>query len=115
VFIISASSQADDIVIGNDYKLVFNTENELVEKYKLHNSLIKIDVNGQIMDSGKKVGSIHSHVLEDQPFITSTDICSFLLYKDFIKLSNHVVVSENYICIFDVVKETLMIVPKSFK
>jgi hypothetical protein len=67
------------------------------------------------MDSGKKVGSIHSHVLEDQPFITSTDICSFLLYKDFIKLSNHVVVSENYICIFDVVKETLMIVPKSFK
>lgn len=113
VFILTASTRSDLFVIGNDYKLSFDDSNKLISKVRLHNSLIVLNSDGEETESGQKVGSIHTHVIEDFPFMTSTDICTFLLYKDIFKLNNHVVVSEKYMSIFHADTETFIILPKN--
>jgi hypothetical protein len=110
VFILSASDEADKLLLGNDYKLTFNKKNEIIKKIRLHNSLIELDQKGEVDSLGKRIGSVHSHVIEDLPFMTSTDICTYLLYKDVLELTNHVVVSKDYISIFDAEKVILTIV-----
>jgi hypothetical protein len=109
VFILTGS-QENKLLIGNDYRLLFNGKNEVVKKEKLHNSLITIN-----QDSNKefnKVGSMHTHILENQPYMTSTDICTFMLYMDVFKLKNHVVVSDKGTSIFESDKKRLIIVPQ---
>jgi hypothetical protein len=107
--IILTASRENKLLIGNDYRISFNNNNELIRKEKFHNSLITI---GQESGDGlNKTGSMHTHIREDQPFMTSTDICTYMLYKDVFKLQNHIVVSEKYTSIFDSGKMTFAIVP----
>jgi len=108
VFILTGSRE-NKLLIGNDYRISFNNSNEVTRKEKLHNSLITI---GQESGDGlNKTGSMHTHIIEGQPFMTSTDICTYMLYKDVFKLQNHIVVSEKYTSIFDSGKMTFVIVP----
>jgi hypothetical protein len=110
VFILTGS-QENKLLIGNDYRISFNDRNEIISKIKLHNSLITI--NEDSSDKGlNKVGSMHTHVIEDQPYMTSTDICTYMLYKEIFKLKNHVVVSEKGTSIFETDKRNLIIVPQ---
>lgn len=109
VFILTGS-QENTLLIGNDYRLVFNERNEIISKVRLHNTLIRID---QADKAGNEVGSVHTHVIESLPYMTSTDICTFLLYKDFFKLKNHVVISDKWTSIFDADKISFVIVPRN--
>lgn len=109
VFILTASKE-NKLLIGNDYKVVFGETNQVTEKIKLHNSLIPIQESG---NDENNVGSMHTHILKNHPVMTSTDICTFLLYRDIFKLSRHVVVSQEWISIFEADKESFVIVPKS--
>jgi hypothetical protein len=106
-FVLTGSKEKK-LVIGNDYKLIFNKDNQIIQKIKLHNTLIPIEQSGHEM---KTVGSMHTHILADQPFMTATDICTFLLYKDVFKLTNHVVISDKWTSIFHADKGYLIIVP----
>jgi hypothetical protein len=45
---------------------------------------------------GKTVSGIHSHVLEDWPYITPTDICTLMLYQKFTNWENYTVISKKY-------------------
>ena len=113
VFILTGSNDGSQLLLGNDYKLTYDSDNQLINKKRLHNTLITINTEGETMDSGKTVGSVHTHVIDDLPFMTSTDICTYLLYKDVLELSNHVVVSKDYMSIFDANEGTFIIVPKN--
>lgn len=106
VYVLTASNEKK-LLIGNDYKLYFNEKNEINDKTKLHKSLITLDMS----DSEKETtGSMHSHVLKDQPFITPTDVCTFMLYKDVFKVSTHTVISEKWMSLFDSDKVNLTII-----
>lgn len=48
---------------------------------KLHNSLLSFKIYDEKI--GKTVSGVHSHVLEDWPFITPTDISTLMLYQKF--------------------------------
>ncbi|WP_333821239.1 hypothetical protein [Ohtaekwangia sp.] len=108
VFILTGSNEKQ-LCIGNDYKLWFNEKNEIIKKAQLHKSLIPIGADNN------SVGTYHSHVLADQPFMTSTDICTFLLYKDILHMSKHTVISDKYTSIFNADNLTFIIVPRSDK
>ncbi|WP_321517940.1 hypothetical protein [uncultured Bacteroides sp.] len=109
VYLITAPQIAGVVLIGNDYLLTFNNNNELIKKVKLHNSLI--DLPCKEVNNGKEVVStIHSHVVSE--YITPTDICTLLLYKDFIEWTEHIVMGRKYVSVLNLKDETLTITPK---
>jgi hypothetical protein len=108
VVILTASTERK-LLVGNDYKLLFDDNNAVSSKIKLHKSLITLSAEGGAHKN--EIGSMHTHILADQPFMTSTDICTFLLYQDIFKLNKHVVVSEKWLSIFEVKNLMFVIVP----
>lgn len=109
VYILTGPDNADTVLIGNDYAIFYDEDLEFSKQVKLHNSMIPLQSKGN--DKTRKlVATVHSHVLDD--FITSTDICTLLLYRDFVEWDIHYVISENYVSIFNLTKESLMIITK---
>jgi hypothetical protein len=66
------------IPFGNDYSIDFDKELNPIAFRKYHHSLIATRTK---TEKGGKVETVmHSHT-KDNPFITATDICNFLLYR----------------------------------
>jgi len=109
VFILTAPKVHNVILIGNDYLLTYNNRNRFVKKEKLHNSILQFQ--GKSDDPEKPITStFHSHVLSD--LITSTDICTLLLYKEFVEWKQHYVISKKYVSIFNLETEYLHVMKR---
>ncbi|MDR3696366.1 hypothetical protein [Mucilaginibacter sp.] len=77
VYVITAQTAPDEVLLGNDYLINFDKDNTIIKKTKLHNNLIPLGTGG--IDPIK--ASSHQHLGETSPFITATDICAFKLWK----------------------------------
>ena len=77
VYVVTAQTAPDEVLLGNDYLINFDKDNDIIKKTKLHNNLIPLGTGGQ--DAIK--ASSHQHLGETSPFITATDICAFKLWK----------------------------------
>jgi hypothetical protein len=77
VYVITAQTAPDEVLLGNDYLINFDKDNDIIEKTKLHNNLIPLGTGGK---EAIKASS-HQHLGETSPFITATDICAFKLWK----------------------------------
>jgi hypothetical protein len=93
------------VVFGNDYLLTFDKNNNIINKKELHKNIIRVGYN----DKERSVASVHTHLPETGDLITSTDICTLMLYEKFAKWEKHYVVSDNYACIWDCIKNELVI------
>ncbi len=77
LYIIQGTIHPNIIPFGNDYSIDFDNEGNPKQFRKYHQSLIAIPT---VNEDGEKIRTTcHSH-LKDNPFITPTDICNFLLY-----------------------------------
>lgn len=75
-FIIMGTSRKDVIPFGNDYVFFTDEKGNIESWHKFHSRMIP----GYTKMNGEKVISMtHSH-LRTTPLITSTDICTFMLY-----------------------------------
>lgn len=76
LYLIQGTNKSKLIPYGNDYSFDFDKNCNLIARRKYHNSFIPIDFS-------QKEGNIHkcthSH-LKDNPYITPTDVATFLLY-----------------------------------
>lgn len=106
VFVLTAARTGKYVLIGNDYLLTYDNNNNLLKKEKLHNSLIQLSFKSE-STSDAACTTMHTHILSD--YITSTDICTLLLYKDFVEWKRHYVISKKYVSILDLEKESLSI------
>lgn len=106
VFVLTGPKNNGVMLFGNDYILTFDKNNTLTQQKRLHNSLIPIEFGGK----DEIQGTIHSHVLDD--LITSTDICTLLLYGKFANIKTHYVMSKKYVSIWDCKKETLTVMTR---
>jgi hypothetical protein len=106
VFVLTGPKSNGIMLLGNDYLLTFDKNNKLLKQKRLHNSLIPIEFGGK----EEIEGTIHSHVIDD--LITSTDICTLLLYGKFAKIKTHYVMSKKYVSIWDCKKETLTVMTR---
>jgi hypothetical protein len=96
VYVLTAPLETGYLIIGNDYKLTFNSEFECIKKQNLHNTLIKVPYKGE---KDKKIEmTVHTHVISD--IIDETDICTMLLYKEFLEWNQHFVFGEEYVSLF---------------
>ncbi|PIF05993.1 MAG: hypothetical protein CSA36_03835, partial [Draconibacterium sp.] len=103
VFILTGPQVSGVVLLGNDYKLSYDKKNEFKKK-KNHNSILQFPYT-----SGDKenptVSTIHSHVITE--YISSTDICTLLLYKNYVEWKQHIVMSKKKVSIFNLEKESL--------
>jgi hypothetical protein len=109
VFVLTGSQISGVVLIGNDYKLTYNKRNEFKKKEKIHNSLLQFAYNSENGES-PMISTYHTHVLTD--YISSTDICTLLLHKDYVEWNQHIVMSEKEVSIFDLDKEILAVMKR---
>ncbi len=95
VFILTGPKKNGVMIFGNDYLLTFDEKNNVTTKKRLHKSFLPIDY-------GKNsVSGVHSHLPSTGDFITSTDICTLMLYEKFAKWDSYIVMSKDYISIWN--------------
>ncbi len=109
VFIVTAPIISGIVLLGNDYILKYSKKNKFKSQKKLHNTIIQFPYKSKNSDN-PIFSTIHSHVVTD--YITSTDICTLLLYKDYVEWKTHFVVGKKHVSIFDMEKEILTVMPK---
>jgi len=104
VYVLTGPKVSGVVVFGNDYLLTFDKDNQLINKQQLHKNIIPINYGQHGQEA---FGSMHTHLPETGEYITSTDICTLMLYEKFAKWKQHVVISENYVSIWDCEKNEL--------
>jgi len=109
VFVLTGPKVSGIVLIGNDYKLSYNKKNNFVKKEKIHNSILQFPNKSEDKDN-PTVSTFHSHVVTE--YISSTDICTLLLYKNYVEWNQHTVMSKKQVSIFDLEKESLFVMKR---
>jgi len=90
LYILTGTSQPNIIPFGNDYIFIADSNYEITYWRKFHSRLIPQSTVGP---GGEQVRSLtHSH-LRTEPFISATDICTFMLYGGYYGLNEFSVYS----------------------
>ena len=97
VYVMTASTKKGIITMGNDYLLHYNNNNKFVKEEKFHHSLIQLPAQSKDKKS-KLESTTHTNVMSD--YIDATDICTLLLYKDFVEWKKHIVLSDKEVSVF---------------
>lgn len=98
VYLLQGTDKSKLIPFGNDYSFDFDNNCNLIARRKYHNSFIPIDFSNK---DGNIRKCTHSH-LDDNPYITPTDIATFLLYgHDLYDMKTFSVYSKAFNCYFN--------------
>jgi hypothetical protein len=97
VFVLTGPKSGGAVIIGNDYLLTFDKKNKLLKKKRLHKNIMSI----KYMEDKDEAVTMHSHSPETGDYITATDICTLLLYEKYAKWKQHIVISVDYVCLWD--------------
>lgn len=109
VYSISGPQESGKVLIGNDYKFEFDKKDRLVSKSKIHNSLLTFSYGVE----GKEIAQVmHSHIIDDYPVFSATDICTLMLYEPYVKWEQHTVISDAYVSVFDLKEKQLIIMTR---
>lgn len=109
VYILTSPLEEGVMLFGNDYEIRFDKDNNVVSKEALHKSLVPISYQGR---DGLAKASIHSHIDGKSEFITVTDICTLMLYQDFIPWDRHYVLSSRYVSVWNCKTNSLNIITR---
>lgn len=108
VFVLTGPQVSGVVILGNDYLLTFDKNNKLKSKKSLHKNIIPIEYN----DETKDAVTIHSHLESTGDLITSTDLCTIMLYGKYAQWKQHVVISDKNVSIWDCKKDKLLIMTR---
>jgi hypothetical protein len=111
VYVLTGPAVSGVVVFGNDYLISFDNNNNITGKKQLHRNILPMPY-GNDRDPDE-TGTIHTHLPETGDYITSTDICTLMLYSKFAKWKQHLVVSEKYVCIWNCETNSLVTVPRN--
>ena len=99
VYVFTGPQNNGVVIFGNDYLLTFDKDNNLGAVRRLHKNIMPIEYGKQ---SNQEVGiTMHSHSPETGDYITSTDICTLMLYENIAKWKQHIVMSKDYVSIWN--------------
>lgn len=103
VYLLQGTNKSKLIPFGNDYSLDFDAKGNLIARRKYHDSFIPIDFSGK---EGNIKKCTHSHI-DENPYITPTDVATFLLYgHDLYGMNTFSVYSKALKCYFTYNAET---------
>ena len=95
VFVMTVPANDNEVIIGNDYVITFDNENRLVEKRRIHQSMLTFPAKNKTNDTAKNIDfTYHTHFPKTGDFFTSTDICILLLYGPKTEWKYHMVIGR---------------------
>ena len=107
LYLLQGTNKSKLIPFGNDYSFDFDTDCKLIARRKYHANFIPIDFSSK---EGNIRKCTHSH-LDGNPYITPTDVATFLLYgHDLYEMKTFSVYSPDLNCYFTFNTETATIV-----
>jgi hypothetical protein len=101
VYVLTATTQQNVVIFGNDYLLTFDKDNRLLVKKALHQNIIVTDYGKKTKDGEEVIGGVHTHLPATGDFITATDICTLMLYSKFAGWKSYNIISANYFSIWN--------------
>lgn len=107
-YVLTGPQEGQVLPIGNDVVMRFSAAGRLTQVERLHNSYLamRLPEGHQNIEAG-----MHSH-LPAHPYITPTDICSLLLYKEAFPAPQHIVIGSEYVSMLNIEKQELVILTK---
>ncbi|MGB3077773.1 MAG: hypothetical protein WBB31_01750 [Saprospiraceae bacterium] len=108
VYVLTGPQTNDVVIIGNDYLLTFDKKNNLIKKKQLHKNIMPIKYS----EEKDEAITAHTHLKETGDYITATDICTLLLYEKFAKWKQHIVISEDYVSLWNCKTDQLVTLTK---
>ena len=108
VFVLTGPEVSGVVILGNDYLLTFDKKNKLKRKKSLHKNIIPIEYNADT----KNAVTMHSHLKSTGDLITSTDLCTIMLYENHASWKQHIVISKKNVSIWDCKKDELLVMTR---
>lgn len=106
-YILTGPQEGRVLPIGNDFVMEIGPDLQVRSVECLHKTYLALELpDGQTVES-----SIHSH-LPAHPYITATDICAMLLYKQIFPASQHIVMGSEYVSLFNIPQQELTIITR---
>ncbi|WP_345953895.1 hypothetical protein [Mucilaginibacter sp. PAMB04168] len=105
VYILTGPTVSNVIVFGNDYLIEFDQSNNILSKKKLHRNILPM----QTKHGDGQTAGVHNHQPETGDFITATDVCTLMLYKNITDWKTHYVLSKNYVSSWDMAKGGMVV------
>ncbi|MCF8426705.1 MAG: hypothetical protein K9H61_03075 [Bacteroidia bacterium] len=116
VFVLTGPRQNGVVIFGNDYLIQFDTSNQILSKKRLHKNIIPNEYSSnKKKGKGTEVGGVHMHLPGTGVYITSTDICTLMLYQKRAGWKSYMVMSEKYMNIWTCESNSLAVVPRGMK
>ncbi len=114
VYVLTGPKENGVVIIGNDYLLTYDEQNQLTGKKQLHKNIISIGYGAKQGENGEgtTVGAMHTHLPETGDFITPTDICTIMLYAKFAGWKQHLVMTPKYVNIWNCETNKLLTLPR---
>lgn len=113
VFVLTGPKNNGVVIFGNDYLITFDRDNNVSTKKQLHKNIMPTEYGAKTDADGKQIeGSMHTHLPETGNYITSTDICTLMLYQKFAGWNSYIVVSEKYTNIWNCKSNSLIVIPR---
>jgi len=110
VYIMTGPKTNGYVLFGNDYLITYNKNGEVETKSKLHEGLIPINYGGK--DGKIILATMHTHLPIYSDYITATDICTLKLYEKFAKWGQHIVMSKDFVSVWDCKADKLFVLTK---
>lgn len=112
VFVVTGPQKSGVVIFGNDYLVTFTKDNQVESKRQLHRNIIPIEYSKDgTIDGEEVIGGTHIHLPETGDFITSTDICTLMLYEEIAGWKMYTVTSEKYVSFWNCETNTLDVGP----
>lgn len=97
LYVLQGVTKGGIIPFGNDYSFDFDENNKITKFRRHHKSFLPLPLTMEDVTEVEEI--VHSH-LRDNPYITATDICNFLLYGMPAGVKSFSVISTYYNCYF---------------
>lgn len=101
VYVLTGPTKNGIIIFGNDYLMKFDKNDNLIERKRLHKNIIWTEFGNKMPDGQEIIAGSHTHLPETGDFITSTDICTLMLYENAAKWKQYYVYSKNYMSVWN--------------
>lgn len=98
VYVIPGAKQNGLLPIGGDLKMTFKPDGELDKLDAIHNNLIPFETHTP--EETAYLGHEHRGKRLAKEYMTSTDVCTLLLYRNYLKENKHLSVHKRYISEF---------------
>jgi len=113
VYVIPGAKQNGLLPMGGDLRMTFKKDGELNKIDAIHNNLIPFET-----ETPEEIAYLaHEHLGKrlDKEYMTPTDVCTLLLYRDFLKGEKHLSVHKKFISEFYYNEPRLIIRPNTEK